>query len=345
MECLAIHRASLAVKQGEGRPRSYRCESVGRSQPWNRGVPLADRQAAKDLFLEGNRLFKIPLLTQAIEQYTAALRKLEHPAIYFNLALAQISLGEEVEAHDSLERALAHGEEPLGAKQFQEARRQLQDLERKLGRIRVSCQTAGAEVTLDGVPLFTGPGSHHAWVTASAHEITARKPDYLAVARRVTVGAGEQTSLDLKLITLSEAEDGSRRWAKWKPWAVAGAGVTVAAAAGVVHALSFRNFRAYDDEFLRLPCIAMQDPKAPGCATADISSSLNDKLSRAEREQDIAVGGYIVGGSLLAAGAVLLYLNRPHLTEQAATSSPVGRVAFAPAISPDMLGILLTVNH
>ncbi|HMG21017.1 MAG TPA: hypothetical protein VK607_06855, partial [Kofleriaceae bacterium] len=47
-------------------------------KPWNRGVPLADRQAARDLFLEGNRLFKIPLFARAAENYAAALRKWKH---------------------------------------------------------------------------------------------------------------------------------------------------------------------------------------------------------------------------------------------------------------------------
>lgn len=317
----------------------------GDDKPWSRGVPLADRQAARDLFLKGNHLFKIPLITQAIEQYTAALNKLKHPAIYFNLALAQLSLGEDVEAHDNLERALQYGEGPLKPEEVQEARKQLQDLERKLGRISVRCQTSGAEVTLDGVPLFAGPGSHQVWVTATAHEITAKKLDYLSEARRVTVGAGEQKSLDLKLITLSEAEDGSRRWATWKPWAVVGAGAAVAATAGVLHTLSFKAFHSYDDEFLKLPCIAMQDPKSPGCAITQIPSPLNSKLRTAEREQNIAVAGYIAGGSLIAAGAVLLYLNRQRLIEQEDKTAPVGRVAFAPAISTNMLGILLTVSH
>ena len=45
----------------------------GEDKPWNHGVPIATRQAARELFLEGNRLFYIPLYTRAAEKYLAAL--------------------------------------------------------------------------------------------------------------------------------------------------------------------------------------------------------------------------------------------------------------------------------
>ena len=77
----------------------------GDNAPWNRSVPVSDREAARDLFLEGNRLFKIPLFTKAAEKYVAAIEKWKHPAFYFNLALAQLNLGQEVEAHENLKQA------------------------------------------------------------------------------------------------------------------------------------------------------------------------------------------------------------------------------------------------
>jgi len=315
------------------------------AKPWSQGVPTTTRQAAQDLFLEGNRLFKIPLFARAAEQYTAALSQWKHPAFYFNLALAQLNLGQEVEARSNLEQALKHGEQPLGAERFQLGQKQLQDLERRLGRIRVSCQTEGAEVTLDGVSLFSGPGSYEGWVKAKAHEITAKRPDYLSEARRVVVSSGELKSLDLKLITLSEAAESGRRWVTWKPWAVVAAGGAVAASAGVLHALSAKNFRTYDDKFRQLDCAAISDAQSPGCTKEQISSALRSQLSHAELERKMALGGYIVGGSLVAAGVVLLYMNRPHLKEQPAANSFTERVTVVPAISTDMLGLLVTMTH
>jgi hypothetical protein len=312
-------------------------------RPWNRGVALEERRAARQLFLEGNRLFRIPLFARAAEQYTLALARWRHPAFHFNLAIAQLNLSQEVDARENLARAIEYGEAPLGGSEFQEARDQLAQVERQLGRIRVTCHTPGAQVSLDGTALFTGPGSEERWVAARSHEITAKKADHLSEARRVEIAAGQLQTLELKLITLGEATEGGRRWDQWKPWTVVAAGVAVTAAAGVVHALAARNFDRYDQEFLRLPCATMQDPKEPGCPEDALPRALRDRLQRATRQQQFAVAGYAVGGAALAAGAVLVYLNRPRLLERSA--EPTGAVSVIPTLSPDAAGLVLRVTR
>lgn len=321
-------------------PSSAQVSVDGNDKPWNQGVPLATREAAKDLFLEGNHLFNIPVYTRAAEKYIAALAMWKHPAFYFNLGLAQLNLGQDVEARGSLEQALKYGPEPLGPERFQEARKQLEDLTRKLGRIRVSCETPGAEIALDGVTLFTGPGTYEGWLTAKTHEITAKKRDYLAQARRLSVSPGQLQVLDVRLVTLSEAADTGRRWAVWKPWAVVAAGAAIGAAGGVVHALSGQKFADYDKGFQQQPC-AMSG----GCTPDQVTPALNAQLHGATREQQIAVGCYIAGSSVIAAGIMLLYLNRPRLPEREPTSSSTQIVTVVPAASTSMLGITLYVSH
>ncbi len=312
--------------------------AVGGDEPWSRGVPTEVQEAARAVFLEGNRLFKIPLFAQAVEKYTQALGKWEHPAFYFNLALAQLNLGQDVEAHDNLERAMKYGAGPLGPDEFREAKKQLLELERRLGRLHVSCPTPGAEVTLDGVTLFTGPGSREVWVKAQSHEITAKRRDYVTRVKRVTVAPGALQALDLPLRKLI----GDRPWAVWKPWAVVGTGAAIAAAGGVLHALSARDFRAYDDGFRMLPCAAT------GCtdqAIDDQSPGLRAELRRARLEQKLAVGGYIAGGAAIVAGAVLVFLNRPRVAEQEEEAPRGAGIVVAPVVSGDSLGMLVTVSH
>jgi tetratricopeptide (TPR) repeat protein len=315
----------------------------GDDKSWSRGVPVEIREAARALFLEGNRLFKIPLFARAAEKYTAALSQWKHPAFYFNLALAQLNLGQEVEARENLEQALKYGEEPLGAEQFQEARKQLQEVEQKLGRIHITCQTKGAEVTLDGTMLFIGPGSYAGWIKAKNHEITAKKQDYLSEARRVTISPGKLEELELRLVTLSEAADIGRRWSTWKPWGVVATGGGIAVVGGTLHVFAARKFNDYDKRFQELPCAQGDSPR---CLIGDAKvKNLNDRLKLPRREQEIAVGSYIVGGSLVATGIMLLYLNRPHLIEQRSATSSVRRIEVAPTVSGDMLGILVMVSH
>jgi hypothetical protein len=308
----------------------------GEDMPWNKGVSQETRAEAREVFLEGNRLFKIPLFSRAVEKYNEALDKWKHPAFYFNLAIAEMNLGQWLEARENLERAMKYGPDPLRADRFEEARKQLVEVERHLGRIRVSCPTPGAEVTLDAATLFTGPGQREVWVTASAHEVTAKKPEYATQARRVAVGPGAQETVELPLRKLVE----DRPWATWKPWAVVGVGVGIAAASGVLHGVSAHDYSLYDSGFVKLPCAVM------GCTQQQIDQGdphLSARLSRARLEQRIAVGGYVAGGAVIAAGAVLLYLNRPHLMEREDGNMP--RVAMTPVLSTDMLGVLVTVSH
>lgn len=337
--------ALRAQPSGEPAPASDEPIIVddGPTRPWSRGVSLEDRSAARELFREGNRLMRTPLPARAAEQYNAALALWKHPVFYFNLAVAQIALGQEVEARENLERALAHGEEPYGPDKLREVQHQLREVTRQLGQLRVRCQVPGAEVTLDGATLFIGPGSYEGWAKAKPYALTAKKAGYLAEARRVTVSPGQVQDIELKPVTLSEATDTSRRWAAWKPWAVVAAGGLIAATGGAFHALAARSFNAYDEQFLRLECVTMPEP-APGCAKDRVPLDLSDRLKLARRQQAIAVGGYIAGGSLIAVGVALLYWNRPRLMEQEAARSSTGSVAVVPLVSTDMVGISVSVN-
>jgi hypothetical protein len=302
----------------------------------------ATQDVAEALFLEGNRLLRVPLFAQAAAKYTAALRTWQHPAFYFNLALAQLNLGHDVAARDNLERALGYGDEPLGAAQFQEGQRQLRELETQLGKLRITCQTPGAVVTLDGVTLFTAPGTREAWVMPKTHEIAARKREYLSESRQVAVRSGKRETIELKLITLEEAADANRRWATWKPWAVVGAGVAIAGGGGVFHSLSARDMNRYDEEYLRLGCA--NDEAMLGCGAGQIPAELSDQRARARHQQIIAVGSYVAGGAVVATGVAMLYLNRPRLDEPREPTSSGRRIAVLPTVSNDMLGLVVSVG-
>lgn len=310
-------------------------------KPWNRGTTLAVREAANTLFLEGNRLFRNAIFSRAAAQYTAALAQWQHPAFNFNLALAQMNLGQEVDARENLERAIRYGADPLGADKFEEAQKQLHYLESKLGRIRIRCQTQGAVVSLDGVKLFVGPGNYAGWAKAKPHELTVRAPEYLSESRQIAIRAGVVEQLDLKLITLDEAADRNRRWAVWKPWVVVGAGAAIAAGGGVFHLLSARNVDSYDAEALRLGCA--NDVAMPGCRDGQLPKELHDQLGRARRQHTVAVTGYITGGAVAAVGIVMWWLNRPRLDEDA-RSSRGQRVAVVPALSADMVGLFVRIE-
>lgn len=304
-------------------------------RPWVQGVPLESRVAARELFLEGYRLAELSAYRGAADKFTAALAQWKHPSFYFNLGLAQLHLGQEVEARENLVNALKYGEAPLGAEYFREAQKRLQDLSRQLGRLRVTCRTPGAAVTLDGVTIFIGPGTHERWTRAKSYELTAKKAGYQSEARRVVVSAGELLDVDLSLVTLTQAADISRRWASWKPWAVMASGALTVAAGGVLHGFAFRNFDKFDAEVVAI-C------PSKGCLEGEVNSHI---LNQARRHQEYAIGGYIVGGSLIITGALLLYMNRPGLTTQERQRLPYPKVSVYPSVTADILGVFVGLSR
>lgn len=108
----------------------------------------------------------------------AAMARAIVATVYFDAAIVQGEQGRRLDARRSLERGLQYGKGVLGADQLDEARRQLMDMERRLGRIRVICRSEATTVRLDGATLFTGPGVHEEWVEPRAHALTVERPGH-----------------------------------------------------------------------------------------------------------------------------------------------------------------------
>jgi len=136
-----------------------------------------------------------------------------------------------------------------------------------------------------------------------------------------------------------------RRWPAWRPWVAVGAGGAITAVSGILHGVARENFQAYDSNFLKLACWASPESRFPGCTSGEIGPQLNARLALARKQQTIALGGYVTGGSLLAAGVVLLYLNRPHSVEQGAARSFALDVTVTPMASTELFGILASAIY
>lgn len=303
----------------------------GQARPWAAGVPESEQATALDLFAAGNREFTESRFPQALARYREAIQHWDHPAIRYNMAVCLIMLDQPVEARDDLERSLAYGVPGLGPNAHGQALTYRKLLEGQLGHLKIECQEPGAQVTLDGKLLFTGPGMAELSVLAGEHQVVATKAGFLTVSKALVVAAGKMSTHGIKLSTLP-----APRFWYWKP--LLATGVAIAGAGLALHVSSARNFSDFDTRFRNLPCAAM------GCPDAEIGPGLSDQLVRARREQQIAIGSYIAGGSLIVGAVVLLYMNqRP--VDHKADRSTTARVTAAPAVSADMFGILVSLSH
>ncbi|GEN09091.1 hypothetical protein SAMN05443572_105350 [Myxococcus fulvus] len=303
---------------------------VGGNRPWAQGVPRDEQQAAQALFLEGNERLRESVFVEASRSYRRALRHWNHPAIHYNLALALMNLDQPIEVHKHLESALGHGADPLDSNRYEHARSYKALLEKQLAWVDVRCDERGAIVTLNGQPLFTGPGRYQGLIRPGMHSVIAFKDGYLPTEKRQALMPGERTKLELDLYTEEEVIRYRRRWSAWVPWTVLGAGLVAAGGGGWMHWKANDAFGKFD--------AGIKDPKGVNL-TPDLKSLHKDGANF----RAAAYGAYALGGAAAITGTVLLYLNRQRsyrLTAEELAPSLV----IAPSVGSEFQGAVGTIR-
>ncbi len=300
-------------------------------RPWARGVSAESQKKALELFGQGNSELKDSLFVQAAATYRDALAHWDHPAIHYNLVLALLNLDQPVEVLRHLEAAMRYGEAPLDADKFAQARSYKRLVEGQLSRVDIQCDVPGAKVVMDGRPLFTGPGRHEGWVRAGPHTIVASADGYLTRQISQSLPAGQVTVVKLELFSAHELTAYRRRFPVWLPWTALATGVAVAAGGGYLHAGARGDFKSYDQSII----------DCGGCVPG---SDIAETLQRGRTRQGVAIGSYALGGGIIAAGAALLYFNKPELVQLTAEELENSRVSVTPLLGRDGGGISAQVR-
>lgn len=322
--------------QGSGASLAAPGSPAAAPMPWVAGVPLAQRQAANRIFQEGNVLIREGLFARAADKYREALALWDHPGFRYNLAIAQINLDQPIAAYESFLHATRHGAPPLGEDLYTQAQSFLTLLRNQLAHLEVVCDEPGAEVTLDGKPLFVGPGRRTLMALPGGHVLMASKNGRLPDSEQIVLAPGQRARFALapeyrdRVIT-------ARRWPAWRPWAVAGVGLFLVAGGGLLDWQSSAGFSRYDGS------VDAACPGAAGCTPGSVPSGLHDRRERAEEQQWIARGMYLTGGVVAATGAVLLYLNRERPVRR---RERIGRreVSLLPVFAPYAAGVTIDLR-
>ena len=291
---------------------SVRAQSTT-NPPWSIGVSPQQQKRAETLYEEGNRDFTNGFFASAVTKYQAALQHWNHPGIHYNLALALISLERPIEAYQSIVAALSHGTNALHPEEYQRALDYKRALLRQIAVVEVVCEEPGAAVTLDGKPLFTGPGRVTTMVLPGKHQVVASKAEHLTATREFKLAGEERTRLELRLVAAYQSSARVEHRRTWPQWAATGLGLGAGVAAAMLH----WQFRVDSDrlsDMLREKC-------PTGCPA--YPAELVPLRERLEWQRNVAYTGYAAAGALLATGAVLMYLDRPQTTKTGARHAAV----------------------
>jgi hypothetical protein len=142
-----------------------------------RATPAPTREVlaeARRAFERGVARYRVGDAKGALGEFRRSYGLVPEPGVLYNLGLVQRSLGQLVEAADSLRKYLetARG---IGADRRASVRQVLSEIRRLTAELQVQGLPAGTRVTLDGAPLGVAPLGPRT-VTPGAHVIEAQPP-------------------------------------------------------------------------------------------------------------------------------------------------------------------------
>jgi hypothetical protein len=329
---------------GEKANQDENLQNGGDERPWAKGVSKDRQDTALRLFGEANRALNTGLFSAALEKYKTALQSWEHPAIYYNMALAQMNLDQPLEVEKSLTKAIVYGAEPLEKDKFDHAKEYLLLNAKQLAWIDVSCNKPGANVLIDGQKVFTvEPGKKNRIemrVRVGKHTIVAERTGYNAQVDAPYIEPGQKFRIELQLYTAEELTRYKRRWdKKWIPFAVIGGGVFFGLGSALIHNSAQGSYDDFDKAIAR----CNDDSGGMGCV---VDSSISDLKSSGDSKKTLGYIGYGIAGAAIATGGVMLYLNRRQSYEISADEyrreqSKKPAVTVTPIVAPGTAGAMI----
>ncbi|WP_428264310.1 hypothetical protein [Haliangium sp.] len=307
----------------------------GVRSPWSKGVDADERDRAGDLFVDGNRLLKDRDFAAAVSKYEQALKLWDHPRIHYNRGLALMRLERTIDAYHAFTAAMRHGPEALDPEKYEQAQSYHDLLGQQLATIEIVCDEPGAEVTLDGAVIFTGPGRHDGLIKIGEHRIIASKQDYVSAEQTKLLTAGEEVSVHLHLLPFDQVYETKTPPWYWRSWIMVGAGTAVAAAGGVLQWRASADYARYDSELEEI----CGDNNCPGITDPDV-------LALRDRAQVEEIGSYVaygVGAAAMATGLVLAYVHRPKLVRRELDQAPAS-VSVGPLAAPNTAGLTALIR-
>ena len=165
----------------------------------------ADPQAkaqAQALLGQGTKLYQQGDVAEALEKFNAAYAAYASPKLMFNIGQANRDLRRPVEALEAFEKFLA-GAADAPPEMIADAHKSVSQLQEKLGRIQIDCETAGAEVSVDGKSVGLAPVPDPIWATPGRHQVTAKHASAAPAIEDVEVAAGSVSTVTLRLLPLT----------------------------------------------------------------------------------------------------------------------------------------------
>ena len=253
-----------------------------------------------------------------------------HFAVLYNIAQAHISLGQPVEAMETLLRYLREGHGQIPPEERLQVEAQTRLLEAFLGELEVTTEPSGALLTVDGRDIGRTPLSEPIRLVVGTHKIAASLDGRPTVERTVSMEKERRYQLYLQLppsppppppppsagpaedilhypvVKLSEPTPVRSRLRRTLPYVLAGAGVLLAGATVPAYLWERDAYHKWQNA---QPALQKAQPSSP--AYADAAKENNRLAASVATAKHTLWGLAIASGALIVGGGCLYYFDRP----------------------------------
>ena len=154
------------------------------------------KERARVLFREANKLYSRGMYLDALQKYRDARALYPSFKIDLNIGATLDALGRRTEAAAFIERFLVQSAN-APAEIIDAARARLEELRKKLARVKVTSLVQGATLWVDGKAVGTTPFELPVYLEPGLHAFKLERAGHEPVSRDLDLGAGEQATLDL----------------------------------------------------------------------------------------------------------------------------------------------------
>jgi hypothetical protein len=158
---------------------------------------------ASQHFRSGVSFYKDHDFTAALVEFKRAYELVPNYGVLYNLGQTARELKDYAAALTAFDRYLREGGAKVPAARRKEVQAALDDLQKKVGKIKVTLNVDGADVLVDDVSVGTSPLAEPVTVNVGRRKVSATSSGYTPAQRAVDVpGAGETTEASLELIKI-----------------------------------------------------------------------------------------------------------------------------------------------
>jgi hypothetical protein len=176
--------------------------------------PAPEGRAGVDVgrahFQRGVELYRSGAYDAALAEFTRANEAAPSYRILYNLGQIQAQRHDYVASHAFFARYLEEGGERVPEGRARSVRDEMQELERRISRLRVETNVDDVSLFIDDRPVALPGRDEPLLLNAGIYLLRAEKDGYVSASRTVTLTGGDDTSVGLELSAELDMDDTPR---------------------------------------------------------------------------------------------------------------------------------------